>query len=125
MNALIKMIALVLVSTLLSTSPAFAQDKAEDKAEEAPPAKAERAQEVVNDEFGVRIPKPSGWLIGDPPRGALAVFGSAADASSQIEVRVSANVPAEQRQAYFVSFHNSLRRAGFAQQEVRDNVEYG
>jgi hypothetical protein len=87
--------------------------------------KVERAQEVVSERFGVRIPRPSGWLIGEPPHGALAVFRSATDPMSQIEVRVSTNVAEHQLGAFYRSFHNTLRRSGFALREERQDVRYG
>jgi hypothetical protein len=84
-----------------------------------------RAQEIVDTRLGVRIPKPSGWVISEPTRGALGLFRSATDPSSQIEIRVSANISAEARLNYFQTFHSTLRRAGFARREEQPEATYG
>jgi hypothetical protein len=57
--------------------------------------------------------KPRGWVAGKPPRGSVALFQAAGDASSQIEIKATPGLQAEQHKSYSATFHASLIKAGF------------
>ncbi|MBA2663270.1 MAG: hypothetical protein H0U74_13365 [Bradymonadaceae bacterium] len=82
-------------------------------------------QVVVNEQYGVRIPRPGGWLLGQAPQGAIALFRAAGDGQAQIEVRVSRKLGPKQVEHFYSAFHNNLRRTGFTQIARRPATVYG
>ena len=73
---------------------------------------------------GATLERPVGWVRAQPGDGAVVTLRAAGDEQSQIEVRVSAPVPAERRESFFSAFHSELERAGFERQSVRAEATY-
>lgn len=109
-------ITLAMLAGLGLSVEAFAQD--DDRSDM-------RAKEITDDEFGVTIVRPEGWVAGEKPKGALVIFRAAGDEQSQLEVRATPNVKRDQRQIFFTSIHSKLQKTGFVKEEVREEVTYG
>jgi hypothetical protein len=81
----------------------------------AAPASAQEVDTLKVEASGkqISVAKPRGWVSGKPPRGSIALFQAAGDAASQIEIKATPGLQAEQYKSYSAAFHASLVKAGF------------
>lgn len=81
----------------------------------AAPAAAQDVERIRAEAAGkpLSVAKPRGWVSGKPPRGSVALFQAAGDTSSQIEIKATPGLQAEQHKSYSAAFHASLLKAGF------------
>ena len=117
-------IAVVLAVGLALPGVVHAQD--ENSGEDGEPSVKEmRAAKKTDDESGVTVHRPNGWVFGKPGKGVIALLTAAGDSQSQIEVRVSKHVKKQLTKPFFASFHSNIQKSGFVKVETRDNTQYG
>ncbi len=104
------------------------EQREEGASKEAPEGDEDEAQKrrrIAVDEYGAVLRRPEGWVEHSAQKGALVTLRAAGDRKAQIEVRASSPIKQTRRESFFNSFHSRLKDAGFVQQEVRSEVEYG
>jgi hypothetical protein len=88
-------------------------------------ASADEVATLAVDEHWLRVDKPRGWIEGKPGEGAVVLLRAADVSGAQIEIRVSSPISPPESAAFFTSFHNDLKAAGFARLERLPNAVYG
>ena len=99
-------------------------ERPESNGEAAGDVEVKRGRTIRLEAHGARLERPAGWVRARPGDGAAVTLRAAGDEESQIEVRVSAPVPAERKEGFFSAFHAELERAGFEQKNVRAEATY-
>lgn len=104
--------ALPIVLALLVCAPlAHAQGDDGASGQEGAPVRANEVKKLLGAEE-VRIVRPDGWVVGEAPKGSLALMRASGDASSQLEVRYTPEITAAKQKQHFSSFHTSLKQMG-------------
>ena len=77
---------------------------------------AQDASKEITKAYGkktITVPKPSGWVVTEAPKGSIGLLRSAGDKNAQIEVKFTPNVSTAQKARYFETFHTNLKKMGF------------
>jgi hypothetical protein len=111
-------ITAVLAAGLLVPALVHAQDDDQSRSDM-------RAEVEKDEELGVAVHRPDGWVFGTPGKGVVALLTAAGDSQSQIEVRVSQHVKSKHKEAFFASFHANIQKSGFEKLETRKKATYG
>ena len=100
-----------LACVMLIATPAIAQQKSKTK-----PGHAKVAATLPAD---VNIAKPDGWVVGKTPKGSVMMLRSAADESTQLEVRYTPNISEDKKEKHFSYFHTNLKQLGLSQRQTK------
>lgn len=107
------------LSMMVLVTPAVAQD---GKAQEDDLGRQSQIVQTLDDKSKVTIPKPDGWVVARHTKGSLALFRDAGDKTSQLEVKYTPGISAEQQLRYFQTFHTSLKKMGFVELPEADRT---
>lgn len=103
-------VALGVGGAVLAWSPVVHAQGEQGKTEPAP-VRSSKVVAGVGEEV-VTLAKPDGWVVGQAPKGSLALMRAAGDKSSQLEVRYTQGIAPDQKKQHFSSFHTSLKQMG-------------
>lgn len=102
-------VALGVGAAVLTWSPLVHAQGGHGKA--GAPVRSSNVVAGVGEEI-VTLAKPGGWVVGQAPKGSLALMRAAGDKSSQLEVRYTQGIADDQKKQHFSSFHTSLKQMG-------------